>query len=371
MPTPTRKTHPIPTPRAGTPHPRCCELGTQDLETGRYGFIKDKGMGMKKILYFDWFGAATEWYRMLPLVYLKSDQFTINRSTEKEVTFATIEEYDVIIVSRPSNVHGLNLIQLAKDQKKYVICDFDDDCLHLPRTNPMYQTYEDGKKDTIASIVLSDEVWVATEAIKKSFRLYNKNIHVIPNAWNDTVFPVNMKKPFSFSKIAMWRGGHSHKGDIYKKGVTEYVLSLINGNPNWKWYWMGQKFDFIEERLEHPNYFYHDGASTVQFYKLMQDYHPTIFYYPLETNIFNRGKSNCSLLESVFSGAAYFGNTELPEMQKPGVMDFSELSGVLKMSDKKMESLLRINHEKSWNYIQEHLLLSKVNEKRLERLCRL
>lgn len=326
---------------------------------------------MKKILYFDWFGAATEWYRMLPLTYLKSDKFTVTRSTEKDVTFATIEAYDIIIVSRPSNVHGYNLLQLAKDQGKYAISDFDDDCLHVPRSNPMHSTYEAGKGDTIRSIALCDEVWVATDAIKRSYRLYNKNIHVIPNAWNDTIFPVSKKKPFNFNKVAMWRGGHSHKGDIYKKGVTEYILSLINSNPIWSWYWLGQKFDFIEERLEYANYFYHDGASTVQFYKLMQEYNPCIFYYPLESTIFNQGKSNCSWLESVYSGAAYFGNMELPQIQKPGIMDFSQLADVLKMTDKKMEKLLKSNHEKSWKYIKDNLLLSKVNEKRKERLSKL
>lgn len=326
-----------------------------------------------RILYFDHFSSASEYYRLLPLDYIKSDKFTITRSNEKQINFMTINSYDVIIFLRPSSEAHLNAIKLCKDQHKKVISDFDDDILHLNPENPMYGAYEGDKQHAIKCLTLSDEIWVATDAIKKSFRLYNKNIHVIPNAHNDTIFSAAKKKPFEFNRVAMYRGGGSHAADIYAPGVTEYIIDLINGNPLWKFYWIGARYDFIEYRMTAGNFYRNDGATTVQFYKMMQDFQPCLFFYPLQTHIFNGAKSNCSFLESVYAGAAYFGNTELPEFQKPGVMDFKEVADIIKMPDKKLERLLKKNHELSWKYINDHLLLSKVNlirEKRLNEISK-
>ncbi len=324
---------------------------------------------MTRIIYFDWFSQATEWYRTLPLDYITHPDFSITRSTERDIKAHLLNLYDVIIIERPSTDASLNLIKLAKDMGKRVIIDYDDNCLHLPNDiHPMYNTYQADKPNVIRCLALADEVWVATDGIKKAYRLYNKNIHVIPNAWNDTVFPVEQKKPFIYNKIAMWRGGFSHLGDIYAPGVAEGLVELINTNPLWSFFFLGQRFEWMEMRIIGTNYYRHDGASTVQFYKLMQDYNPCLFLYPLTTNLFNVSKSACSWLESVYSGAAYFGNTSLPEMQKPGMMDLNELPDLLKCKDKTIERTLRSNHTKSWKFIQEHLLLSKVNQKRIERL---
>lgn len=323
-----------------------------------------------KVLYFDHFSSASEYYRLLPLDYIKSPDFTITRSTEKNITFATINDYDVIIFLRPSSQAHLNAINLCKDQNKRIIADLDDDCLHVPPTNPMYGTYEAEKQNTIRCIALSDEVWVATESIKRSLRLYNKNIHIIPNAHNDTIFPVKGKRPFQFNKVAMWRGGGSHIADIYATGVAEGIVELINDNPLWTFYWLGQRFEFIEYRVKNGNFFYNEGASTIQFYKMMHGFNPSLFFYPLETTTFNQSKSNCSWLEATYSGAAYFGNTFLPEMQKPGITDLKELPALMKRKDKALEVILKANHKKSWQYIEQNLLLSKVNLLRLARLTK-
>lgn len=323
---------------------------------------------MKQILYFDWHSSASEWYRLLPLDYLLNQSFTITRSNERNINFASINNYDIVFISRAASEAHLNIIKLAKDLGKKIILDYDDDCLNVPETNPAFHLYNPAKPITIKCLKLADEIWVATDGIKKGFSSYNSNIHVIPNAWNDTVFPVEKKKPFKYNKLAMWRGGHSHIADIYAPGTSEWLIRLINSNPKWKWYLLGQRFEWLEMRVMHSNYYRNDGASPVQFYKMMQSFNPCLFYYPLQTTLFNQSKSNCSFLESVYSGAAYFGNTLLPEFKLPGVSDLSELEDLLKCSDSIIRKTLRKSHNESWNYIQQELLLSKVNKLRLERL---
>lgn len=320
---------------------------------------------MKQILYFDLWQSASEYYRLMPLDYITDPSFTITRSTETNIQSHLLNKYDVIIISRPSTEAQLNIIRLAKDLHKQVVADFDDDPLHLPETNPLYGNFENDKRHTLKCLALCDEIWVATGGIKKAFRLYNKNIHIVPNAHDDTVFPIHKKMPFGKKRRIMWRGGHSHIGDIYHPGVTEWIIKMINTNKRWDFYWLGQKFEWIEYRVKHGNFYHNPGGSTVQFYKMMHEMNPQVFFYPLTDNAFNRGKSNCSWLESTYAGAAYFGKTEFPEFDKPGIKPLTELSYLLKGNN--AGELENMNKE-SWTFIQDELLLSKVNELRKNRL---
>lgn len=322
---------------------------------------------MLKILYFDHWQGASEFYRTMPLDYITHPDFTITRTTERDIKAHTLNLYDILFIVRPSSEVSLNLIKLAKDMHKKIIIDWDDDALHLPNdVHPHFYNYEGDKTHTISCLTLADEVWVATEGIKKAYRLYNKNIHVIPNAHNDFIFKIEDKKPFKYNKIAMWRGGFSHIGDIYAPGTAEGLVKLINGNKSWSFYFLGQRFEWLEMRVKHGNYYRHTGASTVQFYKLMHDYNASIFFYPLATNLFNQSKSNCSWLESSYAGSAYFGNLDLPEFNKPGIESLKHLPGFLK-GNGHPAGLPKMNAE-SWTYICDNLLVSQVNKLRIERL---
>lgn len=320
---------------------------------------------MIKIIYFDWHSQPSEYYRAMPLDYLGGDELQVTRSTEREVNSHTINPYDVIVIFRPSSSFHLNLVKLAKDLGKKVIIDWDDNPLCLPKENPMYEHYESEKKTTVACLSLSDEIWVSTEAIKQSFMFYNGNVHVIPNAHNDYVFPVYKKTLFGKKKRVMWRGGLSHMGDIYQAGTTEWIVENINDNKTWDFYWLGQKFEFIEYRVKFGNFFHHPGGPTIQFFKMMQDINPEIFFYPLTTNQFNKSKSNCSWLESTYSGAAYFGNKKLPEFDKDCILPLEDLSKMLKSNNL---DVLRQKNKASWELICDEFLLSKVNQHRKNRL---
>lgn len=320
---------------------------------------------MTNILYFDWHSEASEFYQGIPLDYLKSKEFIITRSTDREIKSHSINKYDVLIILRPSSEAHLLIMKLAKDLHKKIIISWDDDPLHLPKENPMYGYYEGDKHNTIKCLALADEVWAGTEGVKQAFRLYNNNIHLIPNAHNDYIFKVKDKMPFGKDKRVMWRGGGSHMGDIYNPGTTEWIVKTINSNKRWDFYWLGQKFEWIEYRVKHGNFYHNPGASTVQFYKMMHRMNPQVFFYPLVDSIFNRAKSNCSFLESVYSGAAYFGRTDFLEFDKPGVKTLAELTYYLKGNNS--QELKKLNEE-SWEWICDNLLLSKVNKIRLDRL---
>lgn len=316
---------------------------------------------MKKIIFFDWYQSSTEWYRLIPLDYLESPEFTITRSTEHNITYALLNAYDIIILSRPFSIAGANLIKLAKDMGKKVIIDADDNLLAVNKESHVYDLYERERPNTKLCLKLADEVWVTTQGIKDTFSKYNKNVHIIPNALNDHVYKKN--KPFKYAKKVLWRGGMSHIYDIYQPHVTEWIVNLVNTNPEVKFYWSGgQRFEFIEYRVG-SNFYIHSGDTTIQFFKWMRDLNASVFFYPLADNEFNRGKSCCSWLESVSAGSAYFGMNEFPEFNKPGIMPLKYMPDIMKMPD-----ILEKMHKESWGYISDCLLLSTVNKIRLERL---
>lgn len=320
---------------------------------------------MKKILYFSWFSGATEFYRtsgVLP--YIQHKGLSITRSTDTNISFATLIGYDTVIIERPSSGQSLSLIKLAKDMGIKVISDWDDNPLALDVYNPMYQTYVNEKANVLECVALSDEVWVSTEAIKSAFKLYNRNVWVVPNCHNDYLFPVKDKKQFTYNKKAMWRGGHSHEGDIYDLGVPEKIIEMVNSNLDWTFQFLGQRFSFLEKRCG-DNYIAMAGASTVQFYKMMHEENACVFFYPLADTVFNRSKSNIAFLESTYSGSAFFGNKNLPEFDHGFIEDLQFISNVF---DPHHKSLYEQCNKLSWEYIQENLLLSKVNELRIERL---
>lgn len=323
---------------------------------------------MKKILYYSFYPEdGSGWYRCTGVFpYIHSDEFElVNLCHIRDLGFTHLCGAYAIFIVRPHDQSHINLIKLAKDIGLKVIIDHDDNPLCLPNTNPMHGFFEANKKSIIEGIVMADEVWVSTPAIKQAFRLYNKNIQLLPNAHNDYVFKAKDKKPFVYNQVAMYRGGLSHLGDMYEEGTPETVLEMINSHPEWSFYMLGQRFEYIEMRLKHPNYFRHGGASTVQFYKMMHGYNPSLFFYPLCTNLFNHSKSSCSWMEATYAGAAVFANKELPEFKKPFIGQWG--ADVLNTSARKLEKM----NKDSWAYICENLLLSKVNEKRKERLCKL
>lgn len=317
----------------------------------------------KRVLYFKHFDGGSEFYRLKPLDYIDTHELTIMCSTEHNITWQLIDSFDIIVICRPSSEAGVNLIRLAHRLHKKVIGDYDDAIISVDQYNPLFSHFDNDKPNILTCLALLDEIWVATSAIKQSFRLYNKNIHVIPNSWDNIMFPIHKKKQFNFNKIASYRGGESHYGDIYDIGVPEQLIDIITNNRDWTFNFFGQRFHYLEKRTPDNYVSYPGGWPMKEFQSMMQDTNSAIFFYPLATTPFNRGKSNCSFLEATYAGSAFFGNKNLPEFNFDFVKSFSEIADWMEN-----EQELRTMNEQAWDYIRENLLVSRVNKLRIERL---
>jgi len=325
---------------------------------------------MKKVCYLSQLeDNASAFYRMSGVLsYLNSPDVSVTNlyRLDNNYGWQSLIGFDTFIFQRPSLEAHLYLIELAKDMGIRVILDYDDDLLNVPFHNNASITLGEQKANIKKAIHLADEIWVTTPSIKHVYKPYNRNIHIIPNSHNDSVFKVENKKPFNKeTKIMSYRGGASHEADMYQN--INDIVDMINENQDWTFRFQGSRFKHIEERTG-KNHEYTDPTTLMQFYKEYHELNANIAFFPLLTNVFNVGKSSISLLEATYSGSAFFANKTLPEFNHNFVSDIKY--GVKEpfyfMKDN--FTLLEEMNNKAWQWILENRLLSEVNKLRIERI---
>jgi len=324
---------------------------------------------MNKVGYFTLSDDASSFYRAagcFPYINHKGLQLT-DISHQNVNSWATILPYDTLIFQRFFHADHVAVIEHAQLMGKRVILDLDDNLLEVPEHNPAYGMYKDTKYAT-QCIRLADEVWVTTIELKKEFDKYNKNIHVIPNGYNDRLFK---KKPFNpNSKTVFYRGGSTHRMDLWRyKGDLVQTASY---HPDWRFIYFGLSDDheFFRENSRNDNVAFTNGVPYIQYMAELQKINPMIFINPLEDHKLNRAKSNISWLEATISGAAFFGNKKLPEFNKSCILDFSDFinSSQRFLGESSNVAMLKHYHDLSWTEIQENYKLSDINEERIRRL---
>ena len=273
---------------------------------------------------------------------------------------------DIFIVQRPFHDYHVNLIKMALDMGIKVISDYDDDLLNVPFHNNASITLSEQRSNIKQCLHLSNEIWVTTPAIVKAYKPFNRNIHVIPNAHNDYIYPLKYKRPFNKnSKIMSYRGGASHEADMYQN--INDVLTMINGNQDWTFRFQGSRFKHIEDRTG-KNHEFTDPSTIMQFYNGYHDLNANLAFFPLIPNLFNASKSNIAFLEATYAGSAFMGNKQLPEFNLPFVTDISGSinESFLEIKDN-IERQENLNFQ-AWNWIVEYRLLSEINKLRADRI---
>lgn len=272
--------------------------------------------------------------------------------------------FDIVVFQRPFIEPHLKMISMMKLMGLKIIIDYDDDILNLPIHNPYYINYN-GNRGNIENIIkMADEVWVSTPALKETIVKLNKNVTVVPNAHNDYIFPVNKKMPFnSKTKKVAYRGGTTHEMDVYSR-LDEWV-SIVNKNMKTTFYFIGARFPYLESKCG-DNYNIVPGSHILDYFRNINMINPNIFIYTLEDTQFNRAKSNISWIEATYAGAAVLAPDYLSEFIRPGIISFNESMQDIFNAVKKNNLLLQEMNEESWDYIQNKLLLSYVNQKRYQ-----
>lgn len=266
--------------------------------------------------------------------------------------WSSLVGYSILLMQRPFAHDHVALLMTAKNMGLKIILDYDDDLWNVPFTNPTYQMYRDavlnGSLDKCVS--LADIIWCSTPSIQSVIGF--NTLHV-PNCHNDYLFKVKNKRPYVPGKKCFYRGGSSHKADVMS--VADEMVKLMNENTDWTFMWMGDRFEYMEIRTG-DNHQIIPGMPIMDYFRCLNQESPNIMLFPLQTNKFNEGKSNICWLEGSFSGAALFGNKNLPEFNLDCIASIDNIQDGLKRDD-----LGELNN-RSWELITDTLLLSNINK---------
>lgn len=280
---------------------------------------------------------------------------------------------DCCFLHRPYGLLGGAIINACKIHGVPLWIDHDDDLLAIPESNPHYKVHRDGEK-LFPGVLLS---YKEADILTCSGRVMHKDLienHNRPDAilittgLDDEL--LRLKKPFNKNNKIAWRGSTSHKSDL--EHFKTPIENVAKNHPELYWHWLGidvrQIFEDVFEGEFSPI------RSHLPFLKELCDTNASIHIVPLEDNKFNRVKSNLAWLDATLAGSAVLGPdfeewTGIPTVNL--YYDVKHFETALEQMITHNGNLLEQMHNESWRYIQENLMTSKLNEKRLEILNKL
>lgn len=280
---------------------------------------------------------------------------------EINLDWSLLVNYDVVMMQRPFTSQSLDLIRFVKNFKNISLWfDFDDNLLCVPPENETHQLYNDNRENIKQILALADVISVTTEDLKTYYSLYNKNIQVIPNAFNDLLFDRPELKPRE--KVVIWRGTKTHIYDMMCNGLA--MNKACEEFPDWQFLFLGFYPWFLSETL---NKGFLKGSDIILYFNTLFKMNPAVMQVPLHDNLFNRCKSDIAYLEGTFAGAACV------------IPAFWDVQGALSYTDsdsyyEALKSMLSgevdiISLNKiAWEYVCDCRTLSKINTKRVELL---
>lgn len=212
------------------------------------------------------------------------------------------QKFDVIYVKYLNDAkHACYLLAARDYYGKKLVTDFDDDVFNIDHSNFAWEFYKDRQhcfKIWELMAQGADVVTVSTERLKKEMGKYNKNVVLIPNAFD---FSIYENRPKNNKKIRiMWAGSISHEPDlamiapvlrdIQKKYGNKIEIFIVGG--------------YDSDSLAGLDYTFMYGTRFFTEYPaLLSKINPDITIAPLEDIPFNHSKSCIKWYEMTAIGA--------------------------------------------------------------------
>ena len=273
------------------------------------------------------------------------------------IDWSVISQYDIIMVQRPYSHEAFRLCNFIKLCGVKLWVDHDDNLLNLSPENKYYTMYnrQETKDNIIKILGIADVVTVTTVQIRDEFQKYNRNIIVVPNAFNDTMFK---RTPQKRNNIVFWRGSDTHVYNLIAHSSA--INNAITNFSDTKFRFMGFFPWMISDAKE-----YVEVMDIIMYHHYLQKTAPKIFHAPLICDAFNASRSCISFIEGSFSGACCLIPHWWPVEGGIKYKDASEYESFLFSLCKgevDTEKYSRI----AWEFIEDCLFLSKVNKLRVE-----
>jgi hypothetical protein len=328
---------------------------------------------------------AVSYYRSVGVLpYIREIDYTI---LNEPISWNVLINYDIIFINRPFGGNFLKAVEVIRKNNKKLWLDYDDNFFCIPETNPAYGSYQNKQDQEDYKDILDSAnfVTVSTDSLGKYLRSTTSytNPLTVPNCFNDYIF--NLEERRSQNKIVNWRGSNTHNHDF--KTILANFIDIQNKYKDWNFTFLGKLGYHLrgepikvkgkgskEEILPNPfknyvnqiykeNIYPIDEMDIIDYFLYMKQLAPQIQIVPLENKIFNINKSNIAWIEGTYAGAVTIA-PNLEEFRKPGVLVYdspAEFEYILE-SCIKGDIDLNQHYKKSFDYINENLLLSKNND---------
>jgi hypothetical protein len=315
---------------------------------------------------------ATSFYRAAgPLAHLrKNSDINVSITLVEKAEWSLFNFADVIFFQRPFTDEHKRAMQLAVDLKIPIWTDYDDNLLAVPFDNPTCVTYnKDHIQNNIKEMMgMSTVVTVSNGFLKQRYKEFSKNILVIENALDLSIFPnYNFDKKERLKTIA-WRGSPTHHRDVMS--VANEILQVNQEHEDYTFEFMGDRLWFLSERLRHGSLKLSGPFDVMTYFKYIQDNPFRAFIVPLVRSEFNMSKSNIAWMESSLCGALTVA-PNMPEWVQPGVLNYEttkEFKACVKQAIEMDADEYSMRVANSWEKITEVYSLDVQNKKRLSML---
>lgn len=279
-----------------------------------------------------------------------------------EVHWQTLSEFNVVLLQRPFTQEAAKLCDFIKTLGLRLWIDYDDNLFAVNPENDTYLLYSDPKTQAIIKQILSlaDVVSVTNEYLRQTYIEYNKNIRVIPNAFNDLL--IKRGELAKRERNVVWRGGANHIYDLMKYGAA--INQLTAEHADFQFLFWGYYAWFLSDAR---NKGYISPTDPVLYFHKLFKLSPAVLHVPLNDDPFNRCRSNTAYIEAAFSGAVCI----CPHWwNMPGALSYRDPQTYYEVMSAVLGNQVDVvaMARESWEYVSDCLLLSSVNEKRAKLL---
>lgn len=332
---------------------------------------------MKTILMFspndlDGVSLYRHWGPMLELERKGHVRLVSMSSDSKQITnWQYYKKADMAFIHRPTKNHDFYFIKECQKHGLPVWVDIDDNFFRITDDNDAFQYYssKEAHEFMVFSIKAADRVTVATRRFQTFLREnFQIEAGLIPNALDDAF--LRHKKNFGSNNKVLWRGSRSHLSDLLYFEAP--IIDIIRKKEyEFDWIFLGMNPFFISRKMKAPPISWHASMNYIDYMIKMTELNASFNFVPLLDCEFSRTRSVNGWMESTLAGGVTLAPnwdewTEYPGMTYYETMDranfYDQMDNLLSMR----KSLLKDMHESAWNYIIDNLLLSKVNQQRLD-----
>jgi processive 1,2-diacylglycerol beta-glucosyltransferase len=236
----------------------------------------------------------------------------INGFENGRVDIEKVLQGDAVFIQR--NFPGMyndyrKIITLAHEEGKSIIFDLDDLLILLPDDHPAYQTFEytTSLLPMLQALRESDLVIVSSQKLKQVLSIYNENIAVLPNYFDEHIWKVRPPIPCNMDErpiVIGFMGTDSHKPDLEYLSSSLLNVCLRYPDKVALRFWGLEPPDDLRPYSQVVSM---PGFSPQNQYKDFVNYFQTqsadIFVAPLKDNLFNRCKSSVKYLDYSALGA--------------------------------------------------------------------